>query len=185
MITSSKLTNQLSKLYQQTFVGVGKTHNLKIIQLDHVFVNGIEVPAASHVASGDASTWVIEMSGSLDNYPLEIFASFISHEMIHGFIQMNNLDFNISSVAGNAHYDMLNNWIGQTQSLLVDAFGIPSNDALALSLTGYDDLLNNETNPSFTQDVRNWMNFKYGLNITLAEQITDQYLNKLKGTLCH
>lgn len=185
-ITVAKLTNQLSKLYQQTFVGVGKTHNLKIIQLDHIYdINGTEIASASHVASGDPSTWVIEMSGSLDNYPLEVFGNMISHEMVHGFLQMNNLDFTIGSVFAVPHKEMLDKWISQTQNLLIEAFGMPANDALALSLSGYDDILTNQVTGAFKQDMINWISSKYSINLIQADAITTQYYNKLKGTICH
>ena len=185
-LTSDKLKGQLNKLYQQTFVGTGKKHNLEIIQTPHVYdPNGNEVASISHIKSGDATTWVIEMSGSLDNYPLEIFGNIISHEMVHGFLQMNDLDFTVNSAFADPHKEMLDKWICQTQELLVEAFGIPANDALALSLTGYDDVLNNSVNGSFKLNMISWINSKYSINLTQAEQVSDQYFNKLKGTVCH
>ncbi len=185
MLTSGKLKNQLNKLYQETFVGIGKKHNLEIVQVPHIYVNGVEVASASHVKSNDANTWVIEMSGSLDYYPLEIFGNMISHEMVHGFLQMNNLDFTIGSVFADSHKEMLDRWIIQTKELLTEAFGMPANDALALSLTGYDDVLRDRVTGQFKQGMSDWIASKYSINLNQAEQISDQYFNKLKGTVCH
>jgi hypothetical protein len=185
MLTSDKLKNQLNKLYLETFVGIGKKHNLEIVQVPHIYVNGVEVASASHVKSNDANTWVIEMSGSLDYYPLEIFGNMISHEMIHGFLQMNNLDFTIGSVFADSHKEMLDRWIIQTKELLTEAFGMPANDALALSLTGYDDVLRDRVTGQFKQGMSDWIASKYSINLNQAEQISDQYFNKLKGTVCH
>jgi hypothetical protein len=185
MLTSDKLKNQLNKLYLETFVGIGKKHNLEIVQVPHIYVNGVEVASASHVKSNDANTWVIEMSGSLDYYPLEIFGNMISHEMVHGFLQMNNLDFTIGSVFADSHKEMLDRWIIQTNELLTEAFGMPANDALALSLTGYDDVLRDRVTGQFKQGMSDWIASKYSINLNQAEQISAQYFNKLKGTVCH
>jgi hypothetical protein len=125
------------------------------------------------------------MSGSLDNYPLEVFGNMISHEMVHGFLQMNNLDFTIGSVFAVPHKEMLDKWISQTQNLLIEAFGMPANDALALSLSGYDDILTNQVTGAFKQDMINWISSKYSINLIQADAITTQYYNKLKGTICH
>jgi hypothetical protein len=182
-ISSNKLTNELSKLYQQTFVGLGHVHNLVIKQVPTTFNN---YPAQSHPMAGQTSTWEIQLnSGFQGQFTQELWGSMILHELVHGFIQKNNLNFGPTSQFEDAHSIMLDKWIVQIQSALVESFGMSSTNALALSLSGFDEILTKEgVSGDFKQQWVSTIQNKYGINLFNADAIQNQYINKTLGSPC-
>lgn len=180
-ISDTTLKNQLTKLYQQTFVGIGKTHSLLISQVASTYN---QFPGQSHPYPGSTSTWEIQLNSGYNHlFTKELWGSIILHEMVHGFIQKNDLDFSPTSQFSNSHEIMLQKWITQLQSALVESFNISENDAFALSIAGFDDILD-ETSPTFKNALRNWVDQNFPINYDQAVTITDKYLNQTSGTIC-
>jgi len=186
-ISTSTLTNFISKLYQKTFVGVSKNHNLSIEPTSSIQdpITGNQLAARSFRESPNSDTWVIELNtGFAGQLTQEIWGSIIIHELIHGFIQKNELDFNPQSLFTNAHEIILSEWITQMQECLVESFGIPPSDALALSLEGLDDVLKNLTTNTFKSDMTIWVQQNYSINLAAASNIADDYYTGVKGIKC-
>lgn len=187
-ITSAKLKNQLAKLYQETFVGVGKVHNLLIGEVSSIpdpSNPNNQLVARSVPDYTNSSTWVIDINSGFEHeFTTELWGSVILHEMVHGFIKKNNLDFYPSSMFDGSHQQMLDKWITQIQGALVESFGMSTTDALALSLEGFDEILKDDVSGSFRNDMILWIQNKYSIDLATASQIADQYYNKTKGTVC-
>ena len=185
-ITAEKLKVSINKLYQQTFVGINKVHNLQIKEASSIQDPlGIQVPARSARSSTDSTLWIIELNSGFNvQFTEEVWGIIIAHELVHSFIDMNDLDFGPASSFSSSHQTMLDKWILQLQELMVEAFGISTNDALALSLQGFDDILMN-TSGDFKQDMKDWINTTYSINLVDAGQIMDEYMAQTKGTKCN
>lgn len=67
-------------------------------------------------------------------------------------------------------------------------FGLPQTDATALALQGFEDALRimyvNGQIDSCDPDCNNFAVEKYGMSLTDADIIYDQYINGPKGTRC-
>ncbi len=186
-LTANNLKNVLNKLYQQTFVGINNVHNLSIEPAGSIPnpVTGNQLPARSFRDIVNTNTWVIELNtGFSGQFTQELWGSIILHELIHGFIQKNDLDFNSYSTFSNTHEEMLSNWVLQMQQSLMEAFGISPENALALSLEGFDDVLKDEVSNTFKADWKAWVQQNYVIDLTTAQQIADGYYTGVKGTKC-
>jgi hypothetical protein len=98
---------------------------------------------------------------------------------------MNDLGFNSSSTLSMAHQQMLDNWIVQIKSALVESFNMSSEDALALSLEGFDDILKDKVGQSFRDDMKAWMQSKYNVSLTDAATLAHKYYTGEKGIKCN
>ncbi len=184
-LTSTRLKNCLFNLYSQSFVGNNSTHNLRIEEVPIIpLPNGGMAPAASTNPLNLPNTWVILLSSSLPHLTQELWGSLILHELVHGFIRKNNLSFYPSSAFSDLHAIMLNNWILEIKEALKESFNISDEDALALSLEGFDDVLRQETSNTFISDMKTWMHNLYGVDLNQMSNIADDYYSGTKGTRC-
>ena len=182
-ITSDKMKNELSKLYQQTFVGNNNVHNLLIGEVSDIYPNhGL---AASHVDPNNPHLWIIDLNSGYDHlFTQELWGSVILHEMVHGFILKNNLNFSQTIGFSTSHEIMLDRWIIQLKDAMKDIFGLTDIDALALSLEGFDDILKDDVSGQFRDDMKTWMQTKYNVDINQMAQIADAFTTQVKGTPC-
>lgn len=184
-VTSTRLKNALINMYTETFVGTSSTHNLTLNTVTDILdPNGNHIPGRSEASLVLPNTWIINLNGGLIGLTEELWGNVILHEMVHGFIRKNNLNFTPSSQFGNLHKIMLDSWIIKIKNALMESFQISEADALALSLEGFDDVLRDEVTNEFKVNMKAWMHIKYNVDLNAASQIADQYYQGIKGTPC-
>jgi len=141
--------------------------------------------AASHVDPNNPNLWIIDLNSGYDHlFTQELWGSVILHEMVHGFILKNNLNFSQTIGFSTSHEIMLNRWIVQLKDAMKDIFGLTDIDALALSLEGFDDILKDDVSGQFRDDMKTWMQTKYNVDINQMAQIADAFTTRTKGTPC-
>jgi hypothetical protein len=181
-VTSARLENELAKMYSQTYVGLNKVHNLTVWESS--FLPGGAI--GNSVRGPNPDTWEIYLNTSFaDTLTQEYLGAVLLHELVHGFIDKNELGFNNSSDLSIAHRQMLDNWITQIQAALTECFGLPYADALALSIGGFDDILKNKVNQNFKDDMKVWMQAKYSVDLTDAAALAKKYYTGEKGIKCN
>jgi len=79
---------------------------------------------------------------------------------------------------------MLNNWILEVRDALVEAFLMTPEDALSLSLDGFDDILRPEVPTQFTIDMQAWVEATYSVDLNEITHTADQYCDGTKGLKC-
>jgi hypothetical protein len=185
-IGDDKLKSELVKLYQNTFTGIGSTHNIKFKQEYNLLFNGQPIPAKSYQDPTSPNTWVVVLNSNYSNSgTYESWGQTILHELIHGFIRKNNLNFTQATPNfTQEHKDMLSSWVYQMKDALMELYSMPPADALALCFDGIDDVLKNEVSGTFRQSMINWVQNTYNVNLIQASALSDKYYTGEKGTKC-
>lgn len=187
-VTAPRLRNCIYNLYNETFVGTNKVHNLEILSRPELLDdNGSPVPAKSRVKPNDNNTYQIALNEYMGlNFTKEYWSSVILHELVHGFIQKNALDFTPSSQFQNIHQIMLTTWVGDIKEALLDIYpSMSMQDALCLAINGMSDMLTGDVNNTFKYEMTLWMEQYYNVNSTMLGQVADAYSNGTKGTPCN
>lgn len=189
-ISADGLRNSLYNLYSSTFVGNNSTHNLKIREVPSILIPTsaglVPAPARSYSDPNpnNQNTWIIELSNQFpSSFTQEFWGTTLLHELVHGFIRKNYLSFYPSSVFTDLHEIMLDKWILEIKSALIESFNIPEQDALALSLDGFDDILK-DMNNEFIDDMKTWMETKYSVDLNVMENLSLEYYTGSKGNVC-
>ncbi len=187
-IGADKLKAELVKMYTETYVGTNKVHNLSIWSTSNVpGSNGQGVVlAGSAVDPTKPNTWEIDLSiDKLGNVlSEEAWVGMILHELVHSFIEKNNIGFNPFDRNNTHHTTMLNNWVTQIKDALKEICGMPDADALALALRGFDDVLKDPATGQFKPEMITKIQEMFGVNLNDAKILADQYYNGQKGTVC-
>lgn len=182
------MTNCLYQLYDETFVGAGKIHNLEILSgrplLD---ANGIPVELKSRVKPQDPTTYQIALNEDFGHmYTNEYWSSIILHEMVHGFIQKNYLDFTTTSQFSNAHEIMLQAWVDEIKIALKEIYpSMSDSDAACLAVGGLFDVLTSDVTQTFHNQMTQAMELRYNINAALINQTLNAYQSGSKGTQCN
>lgn len=186
-IGDARLKNEIAKLYQQTFVGYGSHFNIRYEQQSNLMFNGQSVASYSFADPSNPNTWVIRLNTDWSSIGTqEAWGQAILHELIHGFIDQNNLDFISTTTWQQAHADMLNNWIIEIRDAMMEIYQMPQYDATAIAFQGLDDILKTRgVSPTFKQNMVDWVFAHYNINLPDAEATVDQYFSGTKGTKCH
>lgn len=187
-VTATRLTNCIYNLYDETFVGTNKVHNLDVLSISPlVDGNNNPVPAKSRVKPNDNTTYQIALNEDMDfEFTKEYWSSVILHELVHGFIQKNYLDFTATSQFQNIHQIMLTTWVDDIKEALLDIYPSMSvQDALCLAINGMSDMLSGDVNDTFRYQMTQWMQQYYGVDANMLGQVADAYTNGTKGTPCY
>ncbi len=159
-IGNGKLTTEVIKLYQSVFQGTtGNVFNIKFTEETNLRDSwGNEIPAKSRMDPSSSNTWTITLNSSLATMGTkEAWGHVILHEIIHGFIKKNDLDFKTGSIFNSAtHCTMLENWIDQMKQAYIDIYSMSESDAKALALDSIDDILRDQVSGAFIQSMRDW-----------------------------
>ncbi len=149
--------------------------------------NNNPVPAKSRVKPNDNNTYQIALNEDMgQDFTIEYWSSVILHELVHGFIQKNSLDFTPSSQFQNIHQIMLTTWVGDIKEALLDIYpSMSEQDALCLAINGMSDMLTGDVNNTFKYELTQWMEQNYNVNSTMLGQVADAYSNGTKGTPCN
>lgn len=108
--------------------------------------------AYSGASTTHPNTWVVKLNTIANNFGTqEFWAATILHEIIHGFIRSTEIDFSANVTPTQAHLQMIESWVENSQEMLIELFQMDEEDAMALSLQGVDDVLKqNGTGPLLT-----------------------------------
>ncbi len=181
-LTAPRLKNVLVNMYTETFVGTGSTHSLYIHE-----VSGLPAtkPAESGPLSTNSNIWEIRLNADQTNlYTQEYWGSLILHEIVHGFIRKNNLAFNAINTFDNNHKAMLTSWINLSERALIESYGLSPYNARALALGGLDNVFTMNT-PAINQEIINWTQTTYSVNLITAITVREKFRNKTLGTACN
>src|SRR5690606_17997714 len=163
-IGNSKLKSEIAKLYQNTFVGTNKIFNIKFQEQLNLQHQGQSVPAYSQIDPNNSNTWVVTLNTTYANIGTqESWGQAILHEILHGFIEKNDLNFTNNTTWSQEHEIMLTDWITQTQSALAEIYELSNYDALALSLQGMNDILMELSGEFFLADWIEWIEDVYNI----------------------
>ncbi len=187
-IGSEKIKAELIKMYTQTYVGTNKVHNLTLWSSSYVPSSDGQgvVLAGSDIDPAQPNTWNIYLSvNTLGNtLSQEAWVGMILHELVHSFIQKNDIGFNPFDRNNTHHTTMLNNWIIQIKDALKEICGMPDADALALALRGFDNIFKDEATGEFLPEMITKVQEMFGVNLNDAKTLADKYYNGQKGTVC-
>lgn len=187
-VTSSLLTNCINQLYQDTYVGTNKIHNLEVTTVPNLFApNGDEVESKSRVKDNEINTYEIALNSNFGHdFTEEFWSSVILHELVHSFIQKNNLNFTPTAQFTNAHEIMLTKWVNRIKEALMEIYpGMTENDALCLSINGMSDILKMDVTNTFKNDMILFMEQHYNQNATTLGSTATAYKSGTKGTICN
>lgn len=188
-ITNAKLKNQITKLFQQTYIGYGQYVHLKLLQNSNLVDNvGDPLFAKSYLLQQNQE-WDITLNDNFtDSSSREYMAAVILHELVHSFISMYKEQNGVPLTDFDQHQHIFERWVNQLRDAFVEIYGISSIDATALALQGMDDVLTQEVGPgqySFKQKYIDFANTKYNMDLYNARAIFDQYKSGTKGTKCN
>lgn len=187
-VTEPRLTNCLYQLYVDTYVGENKVHNLEILSGSPlVDQNNNPVESKSRVKPGDPNTYQIALNEDFGTeFTQEYWSSIILHEMVHGFIQKNSLNFTATSQFHSSHQTMLMIWANDIKAALIDSYpNMTEQDALCLAIIGMSDMLTDDVNDTFRHDMTQWMEQFYNVDANLLGSTREAYRNGTKGILCN
>jgi hypothetical protein len=189
-ITETKLKNQITKLFTQTFIGNGDVVNFKIIEVPSLTgSNGLPQSAQSFMSPTPTGVeWGVILNSSFVNTSSKEYIGLgLIHEIVHSFAQLYTIRTGVLLTDSASHAVMFETWVDQMRDALVDIFGINSTDATALALQGMDDILQAEDtsgNAYYVPGLNQIAINKYGMDLISARTNSDQYQNKTKGTGC-
>ncbi len=187
-VTGVLLTNCINRLYQDTYVGTNNVHNLEVTTAPNLYTpSGIQVEAKSKVKNNDANTYQIFLNSDLGHqYTEEFWSSVILHELVHSFIQKNNLNFTPTAQFSNSYEIMLTKWVNRIKEALMEIYaGMTENDALCLSINGMSDILLMDETNTFKGEMILFMEQHYNQNATTLGATATAYKNGTKGTQCN
>ena len=187
-IGADKLKAELVKMYIETYVGTNKVHNLTLWSSTNVpgpAGQGV-VLANSDQDPVELNRWYILLSiHKLGNVLSEqAWVGMILHELVHSFIEKNNVGFNPFDPNNTHHTTMLNKWVNQIKDALKEICGMPDADALALALRGFDDVLKDTATGQFKPAMVTKIQQMFGVDLNVAKALADKYYNGEKGTVC-
>ena len=171
-----------------------KDRKLKILRLfkDYFYENGEDVNLIFE--DGDFDTYgrrVSSTNGSrvilnritLNAASKEFSTSIILHEIIHSIFNRSATDPTLWSSMSAQHDEIFYKWVNDITAVLESIYGIDHNDAVALGLGGlYDEFVIKEGD---LNALNVFAEFYYGINLTLAKEIRQEYENGTKGTGCN
>jgi hypothetical protein len=146
--------------------------------------------------SGNGKSWIIKMNPNYFNGTIlphssqEYAGQVMLHEIIHAFIYLYKDLYGLTTLnTFNTHEVMFENFINLMAAFLTESFNLTYQDAIALALSGLDDVLQNEydnngTLISYNQNMNNFAATKYGITIPVADSISTLYMTGQKGTRC-
>ncbi|MEJ7823769.1 MAG: hypothetical protein WKF85_15720 [Chitinophagaceae bacterium] len=187
-ITDIKLKNEISKLYQQTFIGYGDRVNLTVTEINTLFDENGSPKFSESLVIPSKYEWVVNINKSFTSYSSNEFMGFgILHELVHSFVFLYANKANVPLTDFDSHIIIFENWVNQIRDALIEIYSVNSSDATALALQGMDDILMK----SITSDKINFKNkfnqfaiAKYGMNLYTAANIRIQYETGQKGSKC-
>jgi len=123
------------------------------------------------------------------NQTQEIAGQLIVHELFHGFIYVYKEKFGLTTLGTfNTHEVMFKQCVNAMRNILMRSFNISQEDATALALQGFEDVLEILYNNGEITDCDPAMNDfaveHYGMSLTEADVIYSQYWNGTKGVKC-
>lgn len=180
------------------FAPLSQTFKWKIIFEENrtlVYQDGSPKPAESFAVTPNKE-WHVVLNPVFWEQPTqpnatqEIAGLNILHEIVHGFIRVYKDFYNLTQLNSfNTHEIMFKDCINAMALVLKNSFGLSDTDAKGLALQGLDDVLEKEYSATGTLSTYNtqYNTFaisNYGISITQAEDIFDQFLSGIKGTRC-
>ncbi|MFN8353600.1 MAG: hypothetical protein U0Y10_04115 [Spirosomataceae bacterium] len=121
----------------------------------------------------------------LYNTTQEFIASVVLHEVIHAMIFSYN-DWSKPSAIDNQHEQILKDWVVDLKTSLQILFpSLSDTDALSLALGGLDDVIYSRFGVGTLKEYyKTFVKNTYGIEISTAEAIRNEYKNTTKGTKC-
>lgn len=185
-VSSSLLTG-----YNANFGGSNPPLKMNYVEDSTVSYNGVSQIAQSFPGA-DGISWTIKLNPSFGHAASQqMIAAEIAHEIGHFFlasyrtsIQYSDpTEFNRLGTAVGQHEWMIVNMTTDIADLLQKQFGLSYIDAMALALSGYDDVFNN-TDTTLANTYKNYIASNFNINFSQVYSIANDYMNGIKGNVC-
>jgi hypothetical protein len=187
-ITDARLRNEISKLFNQTYIGIGYSVNFKLIQVSNLLDRNGNPQVAQSWLLGAANEWGVKLNASFTGTSAKEFIGLgVLHEIVHSFVQLYQTNTNEILTDSSSHEIIFSRWVNQMRDGMIEIFGMSTTDATALALQGMDDILSAEDasgNFYFRNSYNQLALNNYGMSLNTARGIRDQYEAGTKGTRC-
>lgn len=185
-VTNENLKNFITQLYNTSYLN-NTTTNISWNQVLSLPSGG---PAQSYLSG---NTWTIEMSTGFiqNNSPSQEFVGAVMlHEVIHSFIQQNQVQLGIQGTNWADHSIMFFGWTNKLRDALKEIFNLDDQTATALALGGIADVLTYSYNPTgqntaFGDFLNSFAQSNYNISLQTAQAVQNLHMSGLLGTDCN
>lgn len=179
-VNATSMENFVTQLYTTTFEGYGHQLNLTLTEDPNLQYAGGTIPDPNNTSNVTISF----NKTFFPNASQEIWANIYIHELIHNFIDQNNLGTNFVHNQFAEHEQMIMYWVSDAKQLLMQLYpNLSDLDLTGLALGGVQNVLKGN---GYCSDV-DWDAFlqqKYSITTEQVDSVIGAYENGTAGTNC-